>query len=513
MTRATAAHYALLITVAVATAACDHTTGVYLSITNSQGIVADQVRVTANMAIGSATHLLPVTAGADLKWPVTMLAELPDNAGETKFLVVALAHGATVANAEADAGTIRAHHVEDVTAALIPGTVSIDDGGPPLDDMGESVAHDLSTMTGPPDMTAIPVVANAYSRTITVAKGGVSSADGASTLAGYPLLVSFTDPGLQAAPGGHVAKADGSDLRFTATGTTCAALKSPCFLDYEIEHYDGNAGVLVAWVNVPALNTAAASNDSVITLYYGNPTPPGSPVATSTWDSHFRGVWHLNSDATPTTTSDSTMYARTGTLTGTTIVPGNIGGALSFNGSSDYVEIADAATLEFGAGADFTISMWLKSSQQTGSARLVSKRDTSAGGQGYDVYLHDSNSSSPWQAQTLSSSGNDSVSGRTNVANGSWHFITVVRAGTTLHAYEDGPEGTPTNLAASNDLTSTVPLRLGAAADATVDQFYAGSEDEVRISAVARSIDWIMTDYNIQKAGSTIVTLGPEQAP
>ncbi|HWE30033.1 MAG TPA: DUF2341 domain-containing protein, partial [Polyangia bacterium] len=360
MTRATAAHYALLITVAATTAACDHETGVYLSITNSQGVVADQVRVTANMAIGSATHLLPVTAGADLKWPVTMLAELPDNAGDTKFLVVALAKGATVGNAEADAGTIRAHHVIDVTAALTPGTTAIDDGGPPLNDMGVSTAHDLSAPSA--DMTMVPVVANAYSRTITVAKGGVSSADGASTLAGYPLLVSFTDPGLQAAPGGHVAKADGSDLRFTATGATCGTLTSPCFLDYEIERYDPNAGVLVAWVNVPALNTAAASNDTVITLYYGNPTPPGSPVAANTWDGHFRGVWHFGSDATPTTIDDSTMGAHTGTLTGTTIVPGAIGNGLSFNGTSDYVEVADAAALEFGAAADFTISMWLKSS-------------------------------------------------------------------------------------------------------------------------------------------------------
>lgn len=513
MTRATAAHYALLITVAATVVACDHTTGVYLSITNSQGIVADQVRVTAQMSIGEAVHLLPVGSGGPaLKWPVTLLAELPDDAGETKFLVVALDKGATVGNASADAGQIRARHVVDVTAALTPGTLPIDDGGPPLDDMGESATHDLSS-TAPPDMTAVPIVANAYSRTITVAKGGVSSADGASTLAGYPLLVSFTDPGLQAAPGGHVSKSDGSDLRFTASGATCGALASPCLLDYEIERYDANAGVLVAWVNVPALNTAAASNDTVITLYYGNPTPPGAPVASNTWDGHFRGVWHLASDATPTTTRDSTTNARTGTLTGTTIVPGNIGNALSFNGTGDYVEIADAASLEFGAGADFTISMWLKSSQQTGSARLLSKRDTSGGGQGYDVYLHDASSSSPWQAQTLSNSGNDSVNGRTNVADGNWHFITVVRAGTKLHAYEDGPEGTPTSLTASNDLTSSVPLRLGAAADATADQFYAGIEDEVRISGVARSIDWIMTDYDIQKPGSTTVTLGPEQAP
>ena len=65
----------------------------------------------------------------------------------------------------------------------------------------------------------------------------------------------------------------------------------------------------------------------------------------------------------------------------------------------------------------------------------------------------------------------------------------------------------------SNDLTSTVPLRFGAAADATADQFYQGIEDEVRISNVARSIDWIMTDYNLQKAGSTFVTLGVEKAP
>ncbi len=510
MTRATAAHYALLFAVAATVAACDHTTGVFLTITNSHDVVADQVRITAEMTIGSAVHVLPVGSGGPaLKWPVTLLAELPDNAGVTTFLVVALDKGSTVGNAKVAAGDIAAHHIFDISTDIVPGTVAVDDGGPPLDDMGENFPHDLSMPSV--DMTAVPIVANAYSRTITIAKGGVSSSDGAATLSNYPLLVAVSDPGLQAAPGGHVAKADGSDLRFTATGATCAGA-SPCLLDYEIERYDPNAGVLVAWVRVPALNTAAASNDTVLTLYYGNATPPGSPVAANVWDSHFRAVWHLNA-AAATATSDSTTGGHTGTLTGTTITPGAIGNGFQFNGTSDYVEVADSALIDFGASADFTLSLWVKSSQQTGSARLLSKRDTNAGTQGYDVFLHDANSSSPWQAQTLSNSGNDSVSGRTSIADGSWHFVTFVRAGMQLHAYQDGPEGTPTNLTASNDLTSTVPLRLGAAADATADQFFAGIEDEVRISGLARSADWIVTDYNLQKAGNTFVTLGGEQPP
>jgi len=46
-----------------------------------------------------------------------------------------------------------------------------------------------------------------------------------------------------------------------------------------------------------------------------------------------------------------------GTIFGATHVPGVTGNALQFNGSSDYVSVADSPDWNFGSG-DFTLEFW-----------------------------------------------------------------------------------------------------------------------------------------------------------
>jgi Concanavalin A-like lectin/glucanases superfamily len=463
------------------------------------------VRIDATMDVGRSQRILPASAGgAALKWPVTLLATLPSDAGHVSFTVVALHDGSTVGNGALTTVAVPSHHVIDGDITLDHDTMPIDDGGLPLDGMGQP---DLSTTTAPPDLAPVVIVPGAYSRTLTVPKGMVSSSTGLAALDDYPLLVSISSPTLNSvANGGHVAKDDGSDLRFTATGATCNGPPT-CILDHEIELYNPTSGVLVAWVRVPALGTAAATNDTVLTLYYGNATPPGTPTAAKVWDGSFRGVWHLDS------VNDSTSAGHNGVATGATAATGLIVNGFAFNGTSDYVEIADSPALDVGTGADFTLSLWARSSQSAVGPRLVSKRDTSNASPGYELLLHSTDPNGPWLAQLDSAGGNDSVNGRTNVSDGNWHLLTVVRQGTKLHAFEDTAEGTPTNLTAANDLSNALALRFGAAADSTVGQFFNGSEDEVRLSSTARSADWILTDFASQKAGSTLVQMGAEIPP
>ena len=53
---------------------------------------------------------------------------------------------------------------------------------------------------------------------------------------------------------------------------------------------------------------------------------------------------------------------------------------------------------------------------------------------------------------------------------------------------------------------------IGAINRTTVQFFFPGSVDEARISNVARSADWVMTEYNNQSSPSTFYTLGAENA-
>ncbi len=101
----------------------------------------------------------------------------------------------------------------------------------------------------------------AYHKLITVNAGAVSN----GPLTNFPMLVSMTDPNLQALPngaanGGHIAAYnattnDPQDLVFEALDdTTCGgANTSPCRLAHEIEAYGASNGQLVAWVRVPSI--------------------------------------------------------------------------------------------------------------------------------------------------------------------------------------------------------------------------------------------------------------------
>jgi hypothetical protein len=85
------------------------------------------------------------------------------------------------------------------------------------------------------------------------------------------------------------------------------------------------------------------------------------------------GYWTFDGKDTPWTSSsaattlDKSGNGNTGTLTNmlqsTTPVPGKIGQALSFNGSSNYVDVADISSLN---PTNVTVSSWVKTSTTTG---------------------------------------------------------------------------------------------------------------------------------------------------
>ena len=64
---------------------------------------------------------------------------------------------------------------------------------------------------------------------------------------------------------------------------------------------------MIAWVNIPVLKTVANTANTVIYVKYGDAavTTP-TQNQNGTWNSNFKGVWHLNQAATPQTDSTST---------------------------------------------------------------------------------------------------------------------------------------------------------------------------------------------------------------
>ncbi|HEY7338162.1 MAG TPA: DUF2341 domain-containing protein, partial [Bryobacteraceae bacterium] len=163
---------------------------------------------------------------------------------------------------------------------------------------------------------------------------------GSSSLSGFPALISLaSDSNLASA-----AQQNGNDILFTAADGTTK-------LSHEIEQYTYTTGQLAAWVQIPSLSN---SSDTVVFMYYGNGSAGSQQNALGVWDANYQLVYHLADNAANTTVTDAanqlngTSQANTSAKHAT----GKIGGALTFNGTSDYVQASsskappDRVTLE-----------------------------------------------------------------------------------------------------------------------------------------------------------------------
>jgi galactose mutarotase-like enzyme len=97
--------------------------------------------------------------------------------------------------------------------------------------------------------------------------------------------------------------------------------------------------------------------------------------------------WTLDDKTNSTAVADSGGAGLTGTAsqnTAVTSVAGVMGGAMAFNGTSDFVQVAPHAAInQYGRGS-FAVSAWIypRSMGQDGAGRIVSKRNP-----GYEFYL------------------------------------------------------------------------------------------------------------------------------
>src|SRR5262249_22074847 len=105
------------------------------------------------------------------------------------------------------------------------------------------------------------------------------------------------------------------------------------------------------------------------------------------------------------------------------------------------------------------------------------------------------------------------------IAFNTWQYVVVTWDGTGLttgiHMYINGTEA-PYNTKAINSSTTldaseaTADLVIGNRFDA--NRKFNGTIDEFRFSQAIRTPQWIQTEYNNQKSGSTMTTLGSEQS-
>lgn len=186
---------------------------------------------------------------------------------------------------------------------------------------------------------------------------------------------------------------------------------------------------------------------------------------------------HANGSDGSTTVTDSSGAARAVTVNGNAQISTAQskwgGSSLLFDGSGDYLSIADDASLEPGSG-DFAIEAWVRTTTvAAGTATIFGKRANSASRGPF--YVRRSAAALQLYATTVTGSWDLSVSGGTLVAN-TWHWVSLAKIGTTLRLYLDG------NLVASGTVSGTLlnnssALQIGGDTDANS---WSGHIDDVR---------------------------------
>ena len=294
----------------------------------------------------------------------------------------------------------------------------------------------------------------------------------------------------------------GQDLRFVdADGTT--------LLDYDIETWN-ESGESLVWVEVPQID--ATSNTDYVYMYYGNSNAAVGEDENGTWNTNFKGVWHLKEDPTTTCSGsyeicDSTSNGShvdavydTNPWTASDQVNGIIDGALYLN-STDQT---------YGWGSDFafptgssarTLEGWM----QTTDTNL----NTDIFGYGATSYSpdHDINFTLANGRLTLKINDDDYYFGSTGDYNdGKWHYFAMSFDGTSLIAYADGVAvGTVTPTTVNTDLNA---FGLGLWSSYTNKIL-----DELRISSTNYSGDWIEATYLNAIPDSTFVSITSEEIP
>jgi len=345
-----------------------------------------------------------------------------------------------------------------------------------------------------------------YKRKITIQNGKVSGDE-----VDFPILLSVTYGSLaDTANGGHVQSSNGYDIVFyDATETT--------LLSHEIEEYVNTTGQLIFWVKI---NSLSSTLDTIFYMYYGKAGVAVDPSSTNTWDVNYAMVQHM-SDATSNTILDSTSNDKDGTKQGVghplETSTAKIYEAQHFDGTQDYILLANDSFETQNTG---TIEAWIKrdiaakdgdcifSTSVAGVGNLM--RLTVFENSGFDLLFQHYKDGVGW---------NDVINGNTVLGTG-WHHVAITSDGSHWNFYVDGADDGENvaggansgrwfnDLAAGNHVVKIGSMVYGPASTST---FFDGIEDEVRISSVNRSPNWLSTTFNTEGSPSTFLIVSGEE--
>lgn len=326
------------------------------------------------------------------------------------------------------------------------------------------------------------------------------------------------------ADGLYPAISGGGDIRFSSDVDGDTQL--PCEIVTFTTDNDPANGAAEIWTNI----TLTSGTDTSIYVWYNKtgetqPSVSGTYGSDNVWNSDYKLVQHMNEDPSGPVPQmiDSTLNSNDGTSGGTMgsndLVDGQIGQGLNFNGSSNRIEIDNSTSIDIsGTNQHLTLSAWIKTAETSidNDEDIISKWDSAGGERQYrfDIDNSDGDRAKFW----LSPNGTSGYAaiGATDIVDGVLHHIVCVYDDVSMTIYVDGSvdsNGASNPLTYSDGInpTNTSELRI-AGHIAGGGLYFGGIIDEVRISDIASSAEWIETEYNNQSSPATFVIEGTPES-
>ncbi|HTN94284.1 MAG TPA: MotA/TolQ/ExbB proton channel family protein [Gallionella sp.] len=271
------------------------------------------------------------------------------------------------------------------------------------------------------------------------------------------------------------AKDDGGDIRFFLADD-----KTP--VNFHVEKYDPVNEMAFVWLQLPKLDPG---KPTVIYMYSGNIKANAAADPANTYDANMAAVFHFaeKSEAPKDSTANNNSTAQFSLKLGDGSL---IGGGATFDGQSTMT-IAASQSIKSDTSRGMTISAWIKTPDVQKNAVLLKQQD---GAKSLELGI---------EAGKLYASVNGTSTPKVDIATGAWHHVALT-AGPALTLYLDG----------NQVATAAAPLPE-MQGDVTVGKGYSGEMDELEISNIARSADWIRVAAKGQGPDSLLLTYGAEE--
>ncbi|MBN2087194.1 hypothetical protein JW758_02500 [Candidatus Peregrinibacteria bacterium] len=270
------------------------------------------------------------------------------------------------------------------------------------------------------------------------------------------------------------------------------------------------------YFKVPVLDGDA---DTTFRVYYANDSVSSQPSVSDTygrnnvWTNSYAAVYHM--EESPDNSADQIIDstgngndAQTANMESGDGANGQLGGGINFGGTDEYASAPNAATLEVTGNA--TISAWYNRTASTSNEAIAA---LSVDGEDENLnclyqlnVMDDDTLVMEWEYSTGT---NVEVNSSSVVPDptGSWEYYVSTRDNTSNEVtfYSNGSQlGTVQSF--SNDPTGGTDTPLYIGAERGLDYFAIGVIDELRISSVERTANWVATEYANQSSPSTFFT-------